>query len=156
MKEAFGGILNIVFIVIFLLIVSGTLAFTVTYTKAFKMKNYIITNIENFEGRKDCFSSSKGEKYSCSYEIFSKAESIGYSKTNITCPDNYLVGGGGLFCYCSLIKSSSGEGEKCDTTNTVNGNKYRIITQVNIDIPIIKDAFGHSFFQVTGDTKYMK
>ena len=41
MKDAFGGILNLVFIVVFLLLVIGVLGLVVSYTKAFKMKNEI-------------------------------------------------------------------------------------------------------------------
>ena len=48
MQEAFGGILNIFLILIFLVIVEGILAFTVSYTKAFRMKNYVIATIEQY------------------------------------------------------------------------------------------------------------
>ena len=42
MRDAFGGIVNIAIIVVFMTIVSGYLAFNVSYTKAFKVKNYFI------------------------------------------------------------------------------------------------------------------
>ena len=42
MREAYSGIVNIFFIAVFLVIVSGILAFIVTYTKAFKMKKVIL------------------------------------------------------------------------------------------------------------------
>ena len=45
MRDAFGGIVNISMIVVFLVVVSGYLAFNVTYTKAFRMKNKIITTL---------------------------------------------------------------------------------------------------------------
>ena len=38
MKDAFGGILNLVLIAVFLVIVSGVLGLTVSYTKAFNFK----------------------------------------------------------------------------------------------------------------------
>ena len=50
MRDAFGGIVNISMIVVFLVIVSGYLAFNVSYTKAFRVKNKIITTIEQYEG----------------------------------------------------------------------------------------------------------
>ena len=50
MRDAFGGIVNISMIVVFLVVVSGYLAFNVTYTKAFRMKNKIITTLEQYEG----------------------------------------------------------------------------------------------------------
>ena len=43
MRDALGGIVNITIIVVFLVIVSGYLAFNVNYTKAFRVKNKIIT-----------------------------------------------------------------------------------------------------------------
>ena len=48
MKEAFGGIYTIIFIVIFLVIVIGVLGFVVSYTKAFRMKSDIIYTIERY------------------------------------------------------------------------------------------------------------
>ena len=54
MRDGFGGILNIVFIVIFLLIVEGVLGLVVNYTKAFKMKNNVISMIEQYEAA-GCF-----------------------------------------------------------------------------------------------------
>ena len=49
MRDAFGGLMNMVIIVVFLVLVSGYLAFNVNYTKAFRVKNKIITKIEQYE-----------------------------------------------------------------------------------------------------------
>ena len=43
MRDAFGGVANLVIIVVFLTLVSGYLAFNVNYTKAFRVKNKIIS-----------------------------------------------------------------------------------------------------------------
>ena len=50
MRDAVGGVVNLVIIVVFLVIVSGYLAFNVNYTKAFRVKNKIISTIEEYEG----------------------------------------------------------------------------------------------------------
>ena len=50
MKEAIGGALTIQIILIFLILVNGYLAMTVNYTKAFRVKNGIISIIERNEG----------------------------------------------------------------------------------------------------------
>ena len=50
MRDAFGGLMNMVIIIVFLVLVSGYLAFNVNYTKAFRVKNKIITTIEQYEG----------------------------------------------------------------------------------------------------------
>ena len=56
MKDAFGGILNLVLIVVFLLLIEGILGLVVNYSKAFRMKNTVISAIERFRGY-GCFSS---------------------------------------------------------------------------------------------------
>ncbi len=155
MQDAFGGILNLVFIVLFLVIVSGVLGFTVSYTKAFKMKNFVLSSIEDFEGRENCFSKSGNSSSSCSSIILEKAKSIGYSPVMKSCPNGYSLASDGLFCFCPLRKTDSGV-EECDTANLYKRDKYRIITQVDINIPIIKNILSLPFFQVTGDTKYIK
>ena len=66
MRDAFGGIANIVVIVVFLVIVSGYLAFNVNYTKAFRVKNKIISTFEQFEG--NCYDDIATEG-TCNYEI---------------------------------------------------------------------------------------
>ena len=73
MRDAFGGLMNIIIIVVFLVIVSGYLAFNVTYTKAFRVKNKIITTIEQYEG--NC----GNESSACDKEILSYMKELGYS-----------------------------------------------------------------------------
>ena len=58
MKDAFGGIVNIVLVAIFLVIISGILGLVVNYTKAFRMKNVVISTIEQYEGASGCFGKS--------------------------------------------------------------------------------------------------
>lgn len=151
MQEAFGGILNLVLIALFLVIVEGILAFTVSYTKAFKMKNIVISAIEEYEGS-HCIpeSSSDNPNSACRQKIREGAERIGYSPTTrISCPnksdgyvgDWYVVDD--RFCAKESI-SQSGD------------HIYRIVTQVDINIPIINRIMGLSFFQVSGDTRVVK
>ena len=135
MKDAFGGIVSIAFIAVFLVIVSGVLGLTVSYTKAFRMKNIVISAIEQYEGY-GCFSASSG----CRDKIEEGAKKIGYSSNvDLNCPSSYEKVEG-RFCY------------RKDPTN--GGNFiYKIITQVDIDIPIINKLTGFSFFQINGDTR---
>ena len=53
MRDAIGGVFSLQIIVIFMLVVNGYLAFTVNYTKAFRVKNQIIQIIEQHEGLTD-------------------------------------------------------------------------------------------------------
>ena len=142
MKDAFGGILNIAFIAIFLVLVSGILGLIVNYTKAFKMKNIVISTIEQYEGASGCFD---GSDSGCRNRMMSEAKNIGYRPTNLQCP--YSKGytkTNDLFCY-KKIESDSGR-------NYV----YSIITQVDINIPIINNIMGMSIFQVHGDTRAIR
>ena len=66
MRDAFGGIANMVVIIVFLVIVSGYLAFNVNYTKAFRVKNKIISTFEQYEG--NCYDPTVAEG-TCNGEI---------------------------------------------------------------------------------------
>ena len=142
MKDAFGGILNLVFITLFLVIVSGILAMTVNYTKAFRMKNIVISAIEQYEGY-GCFEDD-GET-ACLKKIEDGAKSIGYHPVGVNCSasdDYHSVSK--FFCY------------KQGTSNGRKERYYTIVTQVDIDIPIVRDIMGLSIFQVHGDTRNLK
>ncbi len=142
MQDAFGGILNIVLIVIFLVIVEGILGFTVNYTKAFKMKNIVISAIEEYEDA-NCTDTSKSTS-ACRQKIKSGAMRIGYSPTQLNCPSgSEWKKIDGLFCV-KRSKSHSGY------------YIYRIVTQVDINIPIVRNIMGFSFFQVSGDTRVVQ
>ena len=147
MKDAFGGIVNIVLVAIFLVIISGILGLVVNYTKAFRMKNAVISAIEQYEGAEGCFDTSDtSARGGCSGIIIGKAESLGYHPTSLRCTGDYQksYNNYGLFCY----KRNDSESGK----NYV----YTVITQVDINIPIINKMMGLSIFQVHGDTRTIK
>lgn len=135
MKDAFGGVFTIAFIAVFLVIVSGVLGLTVSYTKAFRMKNFVISAIEKYEGQ-GCFSANSG----CRDLMDEGAKKIGYSSAvDLRCPSGYTKVEG-LFCY--------------DIKNTQGNNiVYKVVTQVDIDIPIVNKLTGFSFFQINGETR---
>lgn len=150
MQDAFGGVINMVFIALFLLIIIGVLGLVVSYTKAFKMKNEIITHIENYEAS-GCFAEPEGAvvaQTACMTRIRESAEGLGYG-SNIKCPADFTEIEG-LFCYKEFVSSNP--------TNHVSNRptSYRIITQVDLQLPIITNIFGISFFQVTGDTRVIE
>ena len=152
MKEAFGGIINIVFVVVFLVVVMGVLGLVVSYTKAFRMKDAIISVIEEYEGS-GCYPefSSGSMSSQCREEIENKAKEIGYRPVSLNCPTDSYGGDSeygfsefyaidGLYCY-SMYKKSDGQAV------------FRVITQVDMNFPIIEKIMGFRFFQVAGDTK---
>lgn len=145
MQEAFGGILNIVIIAIFLVIVEGILGFTVNYTKAFKMKNVVISAMEEYEAAKCVGDSSQNS--ACREKIRSGANQIGYAPSNLACPNGY-DSIDNLFCVTEIQTNSSHE-------NSIYVS-YRIVTQVDVNVPIIRNIMGFSFFQVSGDTRVIQ
>ncbi len=136
MKDAFGGIFNLAIISVFLVVVMGVLGLTVSYTRAFRAKNIIISRFEQYGN------SCKKSDSACFKKIKADTESITYRPHSLSCPSGYnnLEK---LFCW-TYVDS--------DPNNT----RYRIITQVDIDIPIINKIMGLYFFQVKGDTRVIK
>jgi len=145
MRDAMGGLVNIVIIVVFMVIVSGYLAFNVNYTKAFRVKNKIISTYEQYEG--NCESTSS----KCVTEIVEYMRQIGYDrKVNLKSieRDGYVCPDGYGYCYKKV--------EARNDTNVNDNSKYyyKIVTQITIDIPIINRVMANlNTFRVTGDTK---
>ncbi|MBR2246993.1 MAG: hypothetical protein IKG58_04080 [Bacilli bacterium] len=154
MRDAFGGIINISMIVVFLIIVSGYLAFNVSYTKAFRVKNKIITTIEQYEGK--C---KPGD--TCANVIKAYTDKIGYHPGDFTA--NVDDG-------CSLIHSPSDQegyfieqcpasGNRSESTSTsyINDNEryyFKVETAIQIDIPIINKVMTNlKVFRMGGSTK---
>lgn len=140
MKEAYGGILNIFFIAVFLVIISSILAFIVTYTKAFRMKNAIISTVEQYEGS-GCM--EKGT--SCYNRIVSKAREIHYnvSSNKLTCEADY-TNVNDMYC----IKENKNTGMRTMS--------YKIVTQVDFYFPILSDIFSFNIFKVSGETQQIE
>ena len=138
MREAIGNsfVLNfiIVFIILFILIFVATL----TYTKAFKVKNKIVDIIENNDG--DINSSVISE-------IDSKLGEIGYRvDTNNGCSTDGRFSGG------SLVNRGQNNGYRyCIYEFSTNkGNYYGIVTYAYLQIPIIGVNLD---FPVYGETR---
>lgn len=136
MSNAYGGIVNITFIVVFLVIVSGYLAFSVNYNKAFRVKNQIINIIEQNEGLDD----------DAKEKIKDYMSNIGYSNDiNWKAKDYDQCEMG----YCWIIEEAGSSSEEF-------GKKvyYRVTTAVNIDMPILNKILPNmKLFQVSGVTK---
>ena len=148
MKDAFGGILNLAIITVFLLIVSGVLGFTVSYTKAFRMKNIVIDAFERYDSL-GCLKNDR-EDSACKDKIKAGAESIHYAPNSLNCPTDYERMDG-LFCY-----KESNSLKNTEVSSYKNVKTYRIITQVDINIPIINKIMGLRIFQVSGDTRELQ
>ena len=141
MRDAFGGVVNLAMIVIFLVLVTGYLAFNVNYTKAFRVKNYIITKFEQYEG--NC-----GTNTTCNDEIQSYMKTVGYHQPSDIKVDGFNCDAG--YCFKEFeVKRDSG------SVKENNEQKYyRVVTQIIIDIPIVNKIMPNlKIFQIAGDTK---
>lgn len=152
MRDAFSGIVNIVFVVLILVIIEGILGLIVCYTKAFKMKNAVIANIERYEGS-GC-DGSLGTETACIKEIVESAKRLGYSPTsNNSCDGMESVSVNGKTLYCFKKETLPKEIKHSGYTVTKTYDTYIVMTQVDITFPIIDKIMGMKFFQVSGSTK---
>ena len=106
------------------------------------VKNYIITSLEQYEG--NCKSGT-----ACSNKIQAYIKQVGYSAPDFHLEDDYICNYG--YCYKEFKVSK-------ETGDAVSESKeqvyYRVVTQINIDIPIINKIMpGLKIFQISGNTK---
>ena len=151
MRDAIGGSANLVLIVFFIVFVMGYMAFNVNYTKAFRMKNKIISVYEEYNGK--CNSS-------CEEEIRKYANSIGYFTDNTVrlCPDDYREHPEGIPLYCVKqmeVKSRYDQSETGSVDEKRDKVYFKIVTKIQISIPVLKNLIDLNVFKVTGDTKAM-
>ena len=146
MRDAMGGTVVLVIIVVFIVIALGYMAFNVNYTKAFRMRNKIVSVYNAYDG--ECLSD-------CQTEIQKYASSIGYSIGNgaLNCPDSsYSVDGNKLYCYKAVDITHKTNEDSYD----IEGVYYKIVTKIDVKVPIINNALNLRVLYITGDTKTFK
>jgi len=124
-------------IIIFIVIVFGFLAGTMSYYKAFKINNRIVSAIEKFEGY-----NSNDSKGGSKEEIDKVLRTFGYSMEKPDCPSDYSKIGDKQ--KMEFVEGSDNAGFKyciyIDDTTPDNGSYYTygVLTFMNIDLPIIR------------------
>ena len=152
MRDAMGGSVVIVIIVFFIVSVSAYLAFNVNYTKAFRMKNKIISYYEEYNG--DCNNGCSGSNC-CKSKIKDYAKEIGYDPAILNCSDGYNDVDG-YYCVKAVEVSKKSDSDVYDDKGGTY-HYYKIVTKIDIRVPILDKVFGElQVFQITGDTKIMK
>ena len=153
MKDAFGGIFSLFLIGFFIAMISGILAFTVNYAKAFKMKNSVISNLERFEAGPGCFYGTGSDD--CEARIIEYAKSIGYSPAGGNCDSEGMNAGvGNIFCY-KCFASTNSDKDWYKNHNTT-GVYCTVSTKVNIDIPVFNKIMDLKIFKVHGETRVIE
>ena len=157
MREASGNVPAIAFIMFFIAIVSGYIAFTINYSKAFKVKSKLIDQITIKTNAVYQAYESINKEFDVS-TIFSNNDFIGKtdaitnglaynasSEYTSTCErDGYKVVEGQGWCYKIIT----------DDSNDAKRRQYvKVRTFVVIDIPIFNKIFPNiRLFNVEGST----
>lgn len=127
MREAIGGAIILKVVLLLIIVFNSYLALSVNYSKAFKVKNRIISLIEQYEGHDRA-----------SNEINNYLDSMKYNVTNSKCPSGYNTG---MYGYCYKQMNVAGK-----------GYYYKVSTFINIDLPILNLVFSTPF-RIDGETK---
>lgn len=149
MRESIGGTWIVGIVIVFIVIFTSYLAFSVNYSKAFKVKNGIISIIEENEGLSDK-TQEQIRKYlnNSGYYVYGNC-----SKVDIDYGDTET--NGILTGYEQQAGANSNKYKYCVFTRTVDDKVlerkyYRVTVFFKFDIPILENAFT---FPVTGETK---
>lgn len=141
MRDSIGGVFNLVIIIVFIVIALGYLAFNVNYTKAFRMKNKIISLYEDYNGECD--------NNVCENKINEYAKSIGYKPSTITCNNGYTKSSYN-YCFKKVKVKNTASNSISDQSERYY---YKITTKIDINIPLIENTLGIKVFTVKGNTK---
>ena len=143
MKEAIGQTISLQVILVFMIFLNAFLAFSVNYTKAFRVKNKVINEIEQNEGINNT-SRTNIQNYT--------------AKVGYTGKDDGSSWKNGIKVVPVCVGSVGASG---DCENPISGKKYRVYysvtTSININVPIIGPIFRNAsgdmnLLQVKGDT----
>ncbi len=166
MREAIGGIPIFQIVVVFILLFTGVMCLTINRSKAFGVKDEIITIIET-EGT-DSASFELDERINSL--IAEQLKTVGYRITG-PCPEGYkgynrdggeITRGDAAYCirfnqvdsvFYEDAKKKCSNSKCTPTSDDFPGMAYYdVILFYQLDIPIVRDLFN---FKVTGSTKIL-
>lgn len=158
MRDAIGGSIIMVWILIFLVVITSILGFAFNYTKAFRLKNAVLDYLEDGQG----FTPDVQEK------IMTLRKNYGYGNS-LAFTDNSWKCNNGICIKYNKIYDSDNAGDPGDRSIGAKycGNKknckvgyYSVTTFIHVNIPIIVDVLAevqkHGGLNVTGDTATIK
>ncbi len=167
MREAIGGISIFQIVIFFILLFTGVMCLTINHSKAFGVKDEIITIIENEPLGSNNNTSSFGLSESTNQKIVEHLNKAGYRITG-KCPDGYdgynrngeLTSRDAAYCIRANRvedKFVADAKEKCSNNKcTVTSGDfpdmvyYDVVVFFQLDIPFIREIFN---FNLTGSTK---
>ncbi len=136
MRESIGGTWIFSIVIVFIVLFTGYLAISVNYSKAFKVKNGIIEEIEENEGHNDSAEETI-EKYLTSNGYFvygtCASDETGYIRQNVQ-SNKYK------YCVKKIVNNSG----------TIPSSRYYVRVFFKLDLPMLGDLLT---FPITGETK---
>ncbi len=146
MREAFGGVFSLEILLAFVLLVNGYMAYSVNYTRAFRVKNKIIDIIEESEG----YTTGAG-KNTAESKISAYIDQVGYGVNGARKQSLRGQEGCSDEGYCvTCIKNT----EINPSDDAYRGTSFRVETWVNIDIPVLNKFLPlGDWLRITGDTR---
>ena len=144
MRESIGGAWLFGIVIVFIFMFSGFLAYSISYTKAFNVKNEVVNYIEHNRGFSKYNGSNiqneKDEKLKNTTEgkIYMLIRNVGYEPNGIPeCDTNDYYYGVCIVKYCT------------DPHNTVSNTHYKVTTYIKFGI----DFLGlHLTIPISGET----
>lgn len=157
MKGAIGNALILNMVITFIIIFFSLLIGSMAYSKAYKVKNYLINQIDEFQRQgKTEFNSRIGN---LDKEWDEKAneylQRVGYGLTanNNSCPDKegyhlWVKNGEGRYDYCIYRKYTTGVMDNNPTV--LRKYNYLVIAYLKLDLPVVGKYLR---IPITGETK---
>lgn len=144
MRDAIGQVFVLQVILAFVLLINGYMAYSVNYARAFRVKNYIVNIIEQYEGPNNQEGIDKINAYigQTTYEVPPRLINDFQNDYGgvASCQNGW--------CYIPHeVTIAGGDGD-------ITGYYYSVVTFVNIDIPVINNILGlGNFLRVNGETR---
>ena len=153
MNEAIGETVSLGLVMFFIVIISSYLAFTINYSKAFKVKSKLIDIIQDYDN--DMTNSKISEEMNSYIKEVGYSAGESYTKKNCTgvgdSETSYTAVPNQGWCYkiIETQEANSGSG------SVEYKRRYvKVKTFVSIDIPIFNNIFPNiRYFTVYGSTK---
>lgn len=145
MRDAIGGVFTIQIILVFMIIINAYLAFSVNYTKAFRIKNNIVAILEQQEG----FTTNGTSSAAGQIEKIMTDTGYNVDKGVIDRCGSKNDG------YVAVYNNAGGYCLKLNMTSDGTGGYYSVKTYISIDIPILNNIFPifSDVFAIKGETK---
>ncbi len=142
MRESIGGAWLFQIAIIFILLFTGYLALSVNYSRAFKVKNEIVSIIERSEGlTPEAERSIQSYLSGVNHTVNGLCPDVGENEVMVAMlGDGSFTSNRGIYC----VKKT------CISGDTFNRNYYQVTVFFKFDLPILGDL---STFRVSGETK---